>query len=223
MQGFDFQPRTRVIFGNGALQGLGPLAREVGFRRTLLVTDRGLVAAGHADQTADLLKRSGIEVESFTNFDVNPNSAVIETGSAVAAPLEVDSIIGLGGGSSLDCAKGINFLLTNGGRMQDYHGYGKTTKPMLPMIGIPTTAGTGSEAQSYAVISDPVTHVKMACGDPGAAFRVTILDPTLLVSAPRAVIAQAGYDAISHAVESYVTKRRTPVSQSFSREAFRLL
>ena len=223
MQGFDFQPRTRVIFGNGALQGLGPLAREVGFRRTLLVADRGLVAAGYADQTADLLKRSGIEVESFTDFDVNPDSAVIQTGCAVAAPLEVDSIIGLGGGSSLDCAKGINFLLTNGGRMQDYLGYGKATKAMLPMIGIPTTAGTGSEAQSYAVISEAQTHLKMACGDPKAAFRACILDPTLTLSQPRTITATAGFDAITHAVETYVTTKRNPLSEVFSREAWALL
>jgi alcohol dehydrogenase len=223
MQGFDFQPRTRVIFGDGALQGLGPLAREVGFRRTLLVADRGLVAAGYAEQTADLLKKSGIEVESFTDFDVNPDSAIIEKGCAVAAPLEVDSIMGLGGGSSLDCAKGINFLLTNGGRMQDYLGYGKATKPMLPMIGLPTTAGTGSEAQSYAVISDTQTHVKMACGDPKAAFRACILDPTLTLSQPRTITATAGFDAITHAVETYVTTKRNPLSEVFSREAWALL
>ena len=223
MQGFDFQPHTRVIFGNGALQGLGQLAREVGFRRTLLVADRGLVAAGYAEQTADLLRKSGIEVESFTDFDVNPDSAVIEKGCAVAGPLAVDSIIGLGGGSSLDCAKGINFLLTNGGRMQDYLGYGKATKAMLPMIGIPTTAGTGSEAQSYAVISDAQTHAKMACGDPKAAFRVTILDPTLTLSQPRTITATAGFDAITHAVETYVTTKRNPLSEVFSREAWALL
>jgi alcohol dehydrogenase class IV len=223
MQGFDFQPRTRVIFGNGALQGLGQLAREVGFRRTLLVADRGLVAAGYAEQTADLLRKSGIEVEAFTDFDVNPDSAVIETGCAVAAPLDVDSIVGLGGGSSLDCAKGINFLLTNGGRMQDYVGYGKAMKLMLPMIGIPTTAGTGSEAQSYSVISDAQTHVKMACGDPKAAFRACILDPTLTLSQPRTITATAGFDAITHAVETYVTTKRNPLSEVFSREAWALL
>jgi alcohol dehydrogenase len=223
MQGFDFQPRTRVIFGNGALQGLGQLAREVGFRRTLLVADRGLVAAGYAKQAVDRLKKSSIEVESFTDFDVNPDSAIIEKGCAVAAPLEVDSIVGLGGGSSLDCAKGINFLLTNGGRMQDYLGYGKATKPMLPMIGLPTTAGTGSEAQSYAVISDAQTHVKMACGDPKAAFRACILDPTLTLSQPRTITATAGFDAITHAVETYVTTKRNPLSEVFSREAWALL
>src|SRR5205823_5178450 len=125
-----------------------------------------------------------------------------------AAPLKIDSLIGLGGGSSMDCAKGINFLLTGGGAMQDYWGFGKAVQPMLPMIGIPTTAGTGSEAQSYALISDAETHVKMACGDPKAAFELAILDPRLTRSQPRHVTAAAGYDAISHAVESYVTTRR---------------
>jgi alcohol dehydrogenase len=123
----------------------------------------------------------------------------------------------------MDCAKGINFLLTNGGSMRDYWGYGKASKPMLPMIGIPTTAGTGSEAQCYALISDAKTHVKMACGDPKAAFRVAILDPRLTISQPPSVTATAGYDAISHAVETFVTTRRTSISDIFSREAWRLL
>ena len=97
---------------------------------------------------------------------------------AVARDFEPDVIVGLGGGSSMDCAKGINFLYSCGGRMQDYWGDGKATGPMLPMIAVPTTAGTGSETQSYALISDAETHVKMACGDKRAAFRVAILDPS---------------------------------------------
>jgi len=123
----------------------------------------------------------------------------------------------------MDCAKAINFVLTNGGRIQDYWGHDKATKPMLPMIGVPTTAGTGSEAQSYALISDAATHVKMACGDPKAAFRLAILDPELTVSEPDAVRAAAGYDAISHSVETYVSTAQTPASDLFAREAWRLL
>src|SRR5437764_10752699 len=94
---------------------------------------------------------------------------------------------------------------------------------MLPMIAVPTTAGTGSEAQSYALISDAATHVKMACGDPKAAFRVAILDPLLTRSQPFAVTAATGYDAISHAVESFVTTKRTAMSQSFANDAWRML
>jgi alcohol dehydrogenase len=220
---FDFQSHTRVVFGSGALERLGALARELGFCRTLLVADRGLVAAGYVEQARRLLMTQGIEVVAFHDFDLNPDTEMIERGRAFASPLEVDSIIGLGGGSSLDCAKAINFLLTNGGRMQDYWGFGKAERPMLPMIGIPTTAGTGSEAQCYALISDAQTHVKMACGTPQAAFRIAILDPQLTVSQPREITATAGFDAIAHAVETYVTTKRNPLSELFSREAWRLL
>jgi alcohol dehydrogenase len=148
---------------------------------------------------------------------------MVERGRAFAAPLDVDSIVALGGGSSLDCAKGINFLLTNGGRMQDFVGYGRARRPLLPSIGVPTTSGTGSEAQSYALISDERTHAKMACGDASAAFRVALLDPELTLSAPRGVTAAAGFDAVAHAVETYVSTRRNPLSEIFSREAWRLL
>ena len=223
MQSFDFQSRTRVIFGAGAIDRLGELARELGFRRTLLVADHGLVASGHVDEALAPLHAAGIEVFRFHDFDVNPDTQMIQAGRDFTAPLQIDSLIGLGGGSSLDCAKGINFLLTNGGAMNDYLGYGKATQPLLPMIGIPTTAGTGSEAQSYALISDAESHVKMACGDPGAAFRIALLDPALTVSQPQSITATSGFDAIAHAVETYVTNKRTALSEAFSREAWVLL
>src|SRR5262245_52896435 len=187
MQPFDFQSRTRLVFGLGSLERLGNLALELGFRRTLLVGDRGIVACGYVENAISLLTAAGIEVFTFHDFDSNPNSIMVERGRAFAAPLGIDALVGLGGGSSMDCAKGINFLLTSGGAMQDYWGYGKAQRPMLPMIGIPTTAGTGSEAQSYALITDAATHVKMACGDPGAAFKVAILAPTLTVYQPAGV------------------------------------
>jgi alcohol dehydrogenase len=123
----------------------------------------------------------------------------------------------------MDCAKGINFLLTNGGRMEDYWGVGKATQDMLPSIGVPTTAGTGSEAQSFALIVQEESHRKMACGDEKARFRHVILDPELTISAPRAVAVATGIDAIAHAVESYVTRERSPISQLYAREAWRLL
>ncbi|HWT01042.1 MAG TPA: iron-containing alcohol dehydrogenase [Pyrinomonadaceae bacterium] len=220
---FDFQSRTRVVFGDGSLGRLGELARELGFRRSLLVADRGLLDCGYVEEAARLLRTSGVEVEAFHDFESDPDSRMVEAGREFSAGLKIDSIVGLGGGSSLDCAKGINFLLTNGGRMQDYRGYGRTRQPLLPMIGVPTTAGTGSEAQSYALISDAETHAKMACGDASAAFRVAVLDPLLTVSQPRSVTAAAGFDAIAHAVETYVTTRRNPLSELFSREAWRLL
>ena len=114
----------------------------------------------------------------------------------MAQEFRPDLIVGLGGGSSMDCAKGINFLYSCGGRMQDYWGEGKATGPLLPMIAVPTTAGTGSETQSYALIADAETHVKMACGDKRAAFRVAILDPELTLTQPPRVTALTGIDAL---------------------------
>jgi len=222
-ESFDFQPRTRVIFGAGVIERVGEVARELGFNRTLLVADRGLVASGHVDEALIPLRKAGVEASGFHEFDVNPDTRMIEAGRAFAHPLNIDSIIGLGGGSSMDCAKGINFLLTNGGEMKDYLGYGKAKRPLLPMVGIPTTAGTGSEAQSYALISDAETHNKMACGDLAASFRVALLDPALTTSQPRHVTSTSGFDAIAHAVETFVTTRRNGISEFFSREAWRLL
>ncbi|MGI9065758.1 MAG: iron-containing alcohol dehydrogenase [Pyrinomonadaceae bacterium] len=223
MQSFEFKLQTRLIFGAGSIARLGELARELGFRRTLLVADQGLVTSGHVDEALAPLRLAGIEVVRFHDFEVNPDTRMIEAGREFAVPLNIDSIIGLGGGSSLDCAKGINFLLTNGGQMRDYLGYGKASQPMLPMIGIPTTSGTGSEAQSYALISDAQSHNKMACGDPKAAFKVALLDPDLTVSQPRSITATSGFDAIAHAVETYVATQRNALSEVFSREAWRLL
>jgi alcohol dehydrogenase len=223
MDSFDFQPRTRVVFGPGSIDRLGELALELGFCRTLLVTDRGLLASGHVDEALLPLRSTSIEVFTFNDFESNPDSNMIAAGAEFAAPLKIDSIIALGGGSSLDCAKGINFILSNGGRMEDYRGYGKVSQPMLPMIGIPTTAGTGSESQSYALVSHPDTHEKMACGDPQAAFRIALLDPALTISQPVPITASTGFDAIAHAVETYVSRKRNPLSEVFSREAWRLL
>lgn len=219
----DFHPRTRVVSGAGSFQRIGGLARELGFRRCLLVSDHGVRKAGYVDAAVRLLGEAGVESFAFHEFGENPDTRMIEAGRVFAAPLRIDSIIGLGGGSSMDCAKGINFVLTNGGSMKDYWGHNKATLPMLPSIGIPTTAGTGSEAQSYALISDADTHVKMACGDDKAAFRIALLDPVLCLTAPGSVRATAGYDAISHAVETWVTTKRNPISRAFSREAWRLM
>jgi alcohol dehydrogenase len=213
----------RFVMGAGAVARAGEAARDEGFRRTLLVADDGLVRVGHVERVARSLEAAGIEVTAFHEFGPNPDSDSVERGREFAAPLGFDSILALGGGSSLDFAKGVNFLLTAGGRIADYRGYGRVRRPMLPMMGVPTTAGTGSEAQSYAVISDAQTHEKMACGDPGAAFRLVILDPELTCTQPRAVTATAGFDAIAHAVESIATTKRNPVSLMLSREAWRLL
>jgi alcohol dehydrogenase len=223
MTAFDYQPRTRVVFGVGSVGRLGELSAGLGFRRALIVADHGMVHAGYVASALASLDVSGVAAIPYHDFGENPDSAMVEAGRAFATPLAIDAIIGLGGGSSLDCAKGINFLVTNGGTIAEYRGYGKAHRPLLPMIAVPTTAGTGSEAQSYAVISDASTHMKMACGDPSAAARIAILDPELTLTAPRGVTALSGYDALAHAVETWVTSKRTPLSETFALRAWDLL
>jgi alcohol dehydrogenase len=220
---FDFEPLNRVVFGPGCLGRLGEFARDLGGRRVLLVTDPGLEAAGHPQRAAGFLSSAGLDVFTFDEIRENPTTVEVEAGAAFARDRKVDLIVAVGGGSAMDCAKGVNFLLTNGGRMADYKGFGKATRPMLPSIGIPTTAGTGSEAQSYALITDERTHLKMACGDKKAAFRVALLDPELTISQPRAVTALTGVDALAHAIESHVCTRRNAISQAVSLAAWRYL
>jgi alcohol dehydrogenase len=220
---FDYHSPTRVVFGPGSLNRLGELARELGDTRVLLVTDPGLEQAGHPQRAVESIRQAGLDVFLFDGVEPNPTDTHVQAGADFARPLDIDLIVSVGGGSSMDCAKGINFVLTNGGTMADYKGFGKATKPMLPSIGIPATAGTGSEAQSYALIADEKSHMKMACGDRKAAFRVAILDPEVTVSQPAGVTAITGIDALSHALESYVTSKRNALAQLFARQAWKLL
>ena len=220
---FDHSPRTRLVFGPGTLGRIGELARELGGTRVLVVSDPGIVKAGHTGRAVDLLQKAGMATMIFDQVHENPTTRDVDECVACARDFGADMIVGLGGGSSMDTAKGCNFLLTNGGRMQDYWGVGKATQEMLPLIAVPTTSGTGSECQSFALISDEVTHVKMACGDPKASAKVALLDPDLTVSQPHYVTAVTGIDALAHAVETAVTKKRTPLSTTYSRQAFRFI
>ena len=220
---FEFRAATRLVVGRNAITQLGQLARELGATRVLVVSDPGVGRAGHTAAGLDALAASGIATAVFDQFGENPTTAQVEAGTAEARGFRPDLIVGLGGGSSMDCAKGINFLMSCGGRMHDYHGRGKATGPMLPSIAVPTTAGTGSETQSFALITDAATGMKMACGDPRAAFSIAILDVHLTLTQPVRVAALTGIDAVSHAVESHVSRAATPASRIFSREAWRLL
>ncbi len=220
---FDFYPRTRFVFGPGRVEELGTLAAEWGARRAMVVSDPGIVRAGHTEHGVHSLRKAGIETGVFDHVGENPTTDHVQAGVQFAQDFQPDLIVGLGGGSSMDCAKGVNFIYSNGGQMADYWGIGKATQPMLPMIAVPTTAGTGSESQSFALISDAKTKVKMACGDKKAAFRAALLDPNLTVTQPREVTALTGIDAVAHALETYVTKPRNAASLAFSREAWTLL
>lgn len=220
---FEFRPGPRLVAGPGTLARLGDLARELGATRALVTSDPGIVAAGHAAAGVTALHAAGLATAVFSEFGENPTTNEVEAGTALAREFRPDLLVGLGGGSSMDCAKGINFLVSRGGRMEDYKGRGRGGPPLLASIAVPTTAGTGSETQSFALITDNATGMKMACGDPAAAFRVAILDVNLTLTQPPRVAAMTGVDAVAHAVESFVTTAATPASRMLAREAWRLL
>jgi alcohol dehydrogenase len=223
MQEFDYQLRPRILFGPNTVERIGELAKELGCKRAFLVSDPGLVKAGLYARGESSLKNAGIVVQGFHDLAENPTTDHISSGVAAAQAFQPDLLVGLGGGSSMDCAKGINFIYSCGGTIHDYWGIGKATHAMLPMIAIPTTAGTGSETQSFALISDAKTHVKMACGDPKAACKIAVLDPTLTLTQPNMVTALTGIDAITHSLETFVCNKRNPMSECYSREAWQLL
>jgi len=224
----DIQSSTQVLFGAGQIAALGETAVSLRstsqeIKRALVVSDPGIEKVGHTQQGVESLRSAGLETHIFDGLRENPTTEHVEAGLAVAKDFCPDILIAIGGGSSMDCAKGINFLYSCGGQMQDYWGIGKATGPMLPMIAVPTTAGTGSETQSFALISDVVTHQKMACGDRRAAFRVAILDPELTLTQPPQVAALTGFDALSHAVETLVTSKRNDDSCRYAHEAWQRL
>ena len=213
----------RVLYGAGVIDLVGDLVHELGGGRVLVVTDPGVAAAGHLDRASASLRSAGLEVAVFSEVRENPGERDVAEAAAAARSHRATFLVGLGGGSAMDCAKGANFVFTNGGRMEDYWGFGKAGRPMLPSIGVPCTAGTGSEAQSFAVISREDDHRKMACGDPKARFLATLLDPELARTAPPDVMAATGLDAFSHAMESFVATAANPYSRMFASEGFRRL
>ena len=204
-----------IIRGPGSL---AELSKHVA-GKVLLVTDRGILNAGHVDRAVSFLDDAVV----FDEVRENPTESDVSRCAEFARGVNPDVIVGLGGGSSMDTAKGALFLLSGGGVMSDYQGHGKAKGEMLPFIAIPTTAGTGSECQSYAVLCRDGSHEKMACGDPRALAKVAILDPELTESMPLGVARLTALDALSHALESAVCNKGTDASRALSFEAFRCI
>ena len=223
VQRFDHIPGGKVVFGWGTIDQLGEESAALGARNALIVTDPGLAKTEWVERATQSLLHEVGSVVVFDQVHENPTTDDVDLCVEVARKGEIELIIGLGGGSSMDTAKGANFILTNGGTMHDYWGVDKANKPMLPFIAVPTTSGTGSECQSFALIADAKSHAKMACGDKKAAAAVAILDPELTVTMPSAVTAHTGIDAIAHALETAVCNKRSDVSSAYSRAAWQLL
>lgn len=215
--------RPRVVVGDGVLSRLGELCRELEVSRALLVSDRGLVDAGHTQRGEQALSSAGIDVTVFTEVGSNPTESHAQACAQAASNAGADLLVALGGGSAMDTAKGATFLLAGGGQMEDYWGRGKGRGEFMPLVMVPTTAGTGSETQSFALITRERDGRKMACGDDQAVPRIVLLDPELTASAPPDVVAHAGLDCLTHAVETAVTSCATPQSLQLSHLAFQLV
>lgn len=211
---------VNVTFGPGESERLGHWPAMNRIKRVLLVTDPGVHQAGHAQRVAKGIRKIGKEVLILHDTIANPTEQSVLSVVSQARDFTPDLIVGLGGGSAMDTAKACNLILAGGGKPRDYLGYGKAQGQLLPMVMIPTTAGTGSEMQSFALISHDDTHAKLACGDPQLLAQLVILDPQLPATAPKHVTALSGIDALSHALESAVCNVANPVSRLFSRQAF---
>jgi len=215
--------KTTVLYGDGRLSELGSILRSHNASRVLVVTDRGIMKSGIAEKCFDAMTSEHIDFVIFDKVEPNPTTDSVNKGQSLAKREAIDFIVAVGGGSSIDAAKAINVLLTNGGKVADYRGFNRVGKEVLPLIAIPTTAGSGSEMSSFMLISDSKSHQKLVCSDPKIIPQMAILDPTLTLSLPATVTIESGLDALTTAIESYVSKAATPHSEVFSLRAIEII
>ena len=218
-----FEMPTRVEFGRGLAASVGETARALGGRRVLLVTDPGVRAAGLVDPIVGSLEAAGSAVVLFDRVQPNPRDARCLEGADLARAEGIDVFVGVGGGSAIDTAKCIAVLMTNAGHPRDWEGFGALEHDPLPVIAVPTTAGTGSEVSPSAIITDTARRKKMNLFDPRICPRAALVDPNLTFSAPPALTAATGMDALSHAVDSLHCRLATPASDAMALEGARLV
>lgn len=219
----QFLMPTKNLMGAGCLKDAFEAIKKNNFKKVLIVSDEGLKQAGIIKLVADGLKSHGIESAVFDGTQPNPTTKNVEDGLAILAKEKCDSVISLGGGSPHDCAKGIALVAANGGKIQDYEGVNKSAKPQLPLIAINTTAGTASEMTCFCIITDEARHIKMAIVDEHTTPIVSVNDPELMLGKPAALTAATGMDALTHAVEAYVSTAATPITDACAVKAIELI
>ena len=217
-----FMPTVNLM-GAGAVGEVGRQAKILGGSKALVVTDQVLVKAGIAPKVVSILEAGGVKTVIFDGSNPNPTVKNVEDGLAIYKKEKCDIIVAVGGGSPIDCAKGIGLVATNGGSIKDYEGLDKSEKPMPPFITVNTTAGTASEMTRFTIITDTDRHVKMAIVDWHVTANVSINDPELMVSMPVSLTAATGMDALTHAVEAYVSTIATPVTDSAAMKAIEII
>ena len=222
MSTYYFLP-TRNVFGEGAVQEAGDLVKSLGAKKCLIVTDRYLGQIGMADRVQGILKKAGIEACIFAGAEPNPTDKNVEAGARFYQENECNSIISLGGGSSHDCAKGIGLVAANGGQIADFEGVDKSSKPMIPLMAINTTAGSASEITRFCIITDTSRKVKMAIVDWRVTPQIAINDPELMKGMPPSLTASTGMDALTHAIEAYVSTDANPLTDAAAIMAIKMI
>ncbi len=221
---YGFYIPTVTLMGIGAHRQLGEQINTLGAKKPLLVTDKGITGAGLTKQIVDLIKAdTGIDAVVYDDTVPNPTDKNVEAGLAVYNENGCDMIITLGGGSPHDCGKGVGIVATNGGTIHDFEGVNKSTQAMPPFIAINTTAGTASEMTRFCIITDTSRKIKMAIVDWRVTPAIAINDPLLMVGMPAFLTAATGMDALTHAVEAYVSIAATPVTDACALKAIELV
>ena len=223
MRSFTFKVPQNVVFGRGALKQLPDILQTENAASVFLVADKGLQQVGLVDKTKAILAEKGIACQEFIDLSVNPTVGNVETATEAFKASGCKSIVALGGGGPMDVAKSVAILVTYGGKVTDCAGVGKVAGPVLPLVAIPTTAGTGSEVTASSVITDEKTHFKMAIISYNICPTYALLDPELVMTVPRSVAAACGVDAFIHAMEAYVSKTSSPFTDAMGEHAMRMI
>lgn len=223
MISYQYNNPTQIEFGPGSIQKIPAKIQSLGGKKIMVVTDKGVAGAGILDKVAEVLRNASIDFVVFDDVKPDPSTDVIETVYAQLQDAEADCILAIGGGSSIDAAKGVRLLSENPGKLQDYGGVDKVRHKGLPLIAIPTTAGTGSEVTIFAVLSDLAANLKFTVTSTLIAPDVAVLDPELTLTLPAGMTAATGLDAMTHAVEAYTSRISQPMSDALALEAMRLL
>ena len=220
---YQFQTPTKIISGIGSTAEIIKELNDLHAKKVLLITDPGLVQAGVAQQVVEMLKQAAVEVEIFDAVEPDPSIQVATKAAEMAKNVKANVLIALGGGSAIDTAKSAALLVTNGGYLKDYAGVNKVIKPILPLIAVPTTAGTGSEVTIFAVMSDPEKQEKFTISSALIAPAVAVLDPLLTLKLPPSVTAFTGMDALTHAIEAFTSSIAQPPTDALALSAIKLV
>ncbi|MCB6993943.1 iron-containing alcohol dehydrogenase [bacterium 210820-DFI.6.37] len=221
--GFEFILPTRIIFGSGASVNLSKEVMNLGHKKPMILTDKGLINAGVVAKITDSLDIADIEYTIFDKIEPNPRDSTVQSAYEAAIRCQCDMLVAIGGGSSMDTAKGVGVLMSHGGKINDYEGLDKVNRPICDLIAIPTTVGTGSEVTFWSVITDTARHFKMSVGSPFIAPKLALVDPDLVASLPPAMIAATGMDALTHAIEGYTCLLAEPITDACGIYAIKLI